>query len=52
MLNDGWSIIHNIPLSAAGGMAAPNIMQMGSPGETRQFAEWAALVVLEKDEDA
>ena len=48
MLNDGWNIIQTVALSAASGMAAPNVMQMGSPGETQQFAEWASVLVLER----
>ena len=43
LLNDGWSLVDKVPLAGAGGVAAT-----GHPGDMVTFAEWAALVVLEK----
>jgi hypothetical protein len=52
LLNSGWNILQAVPLAGAAGMAAPNVMAMGSPAHAVRFAEWAALIVLERTEAA
>jgi hypothetical protein len=47
-LNDGWSLKNSISLSGAGGITAVCPSGGGGGVETMQFAEWAAVLVLER----
>ncbi len=51
LLNDGWDILHSIPMGAAGGTTGVQA-GAGAPVEQVTFARWTALVVLQKAEQA
>jgi hypothetical protein len=46
LLNDGWDLLHALPLGAAGGVGA--IGPASGPREAFTFANWAAIVILER----
>lgn len=48
LLNEDWTIVNAAPLGAASGMTAIS-PAAGGPFEPVQFAEWAAVFVLERD---
>jgi hypothetical protein len=47
LLNQGWDILQSVPLSAAGGITSPT---PGAASEPMRFAQWAALIVLQKSD--